>query len=88
MVELGGQGPLALSPRVAVSPSPSCPASFRPQHLTVASSCGEQQSPITERLCTGIWGESFNRGRQERFPPSRLWLHWSPALKRSMCYDG
>jgi len=43
VVELGGQGPLALAPRSEVSPSPSCPAPFQPQHLTVASSCGEEQ---------------------------------------------
>ena len=40
-VELGGHEPLARSPRFEVSPSPSCPLMFQPQHLTVASSCGE-----------------------------------------------
>ena len=49
VVELGGQGPLASSPRIAVSPSPSCPTSLCPQHLTVASSCGEKQLRITDR---------------------------------------
>ena len=43
VVELGRQGPLALSPRFEVSPSPSCPLRFQPQHLTVASSCGETE---------------------------------------------
>ena len=47
-VELGGQGPLISSPRLKVSPSPSCPALFLPQHLTVASSC-EKHPRITER---------------------------------------
>ena len=41
VMELGGQGPLASSPRFAVSPSPSCPKALKPQHLTVASSCSE-----------------------------------------------
>jgi hypothetical protein len=50
VVELGGQGPLASSPRFKVSPCPSCPTSLCPQHLTVASSCGETQSSITARL--------------------------------------
>ena len=48
-VELGGQGPLVLSPRLTVSPSPSCPLMFQPQHLTVASSCGEEKPRITDR---------------------------------------
>jgi len=39
VVYFGGQGPLASSPRLVVSNSPSCPASFLPQHLRVASSC-------------------------------------------------
>ena len=43
VVELGGQGPLALSPRLTVSPCPSCPLLLLPQHLTLASSCGEEQ---------------------------------------------
>ena len=45
VVGLAGQGPLALSPRLPKSPSPSCPWSFSPQHLTVASSC------VTRALC-------------------------------------
>ena len=72
MVELGGQGPLASSPRLNMSPSPRFPALLNPQHLTVASSCGEKQPMITARLSSEIWGESFNRGRQERCPPSKL----------------
>ena len=47
-VELGGHEPLALSPRLKVSPSPSCPASFCPQHLRVESFCGEKRPRITE----------------------------------------
>jgi hypothetical protein len=50
VVVLGGQGPSASSPRLEVSPSPSCPASFLPQHLTVASSCGEKQPGTTDWL--------------------------------------
>jgi len=46
VMELGGQGPLASSPRAEVSPRPSCPSSFQPQHLTVVSSCGEKQPGI------------------------------------------
>jgi len=42
VVELGGQGPLELMPRFSLSPEPSCPKMFKPQHLTVASSCGEK----------------------------------------------
>jgi hypothetical protein len=53
VVELGGQGPLASSPRFEESPSPSCPSLFRPQHLSVASSCGEKQPRITDRLIKG-----------------------------------
>ena len=41
VMELGGQRPLASSPRSEVSPSPSCPYLFWPQHLTVASSWRE-----------------------------------------------
>ena len=33
------EGPLAPLPRLTVSPCPSCPPSFFPQHFTVASSC-------------------------------------------------
>ena len=53
VVDLGGQGPSASSPRFAESPSPNCPASFRPQHLTVVtivSSCGKKQTRITDML--------------------------------------
>jgi len=49
VVVLGGQGPLASSPRLKVSPRPSCPYSLEPQHLTVASSCVEEQPGITDR---------------------------------------
>ena len=49
VVELGGQGPLASSPRFSVSPSPSCPLMFQPQHLTVVSFCGRKQPSITDR---------------------------------------
>ena len=58
-VELGGQGPLALAPRRAVSPSPSCPLLFQPQHLMVASSCGKKQVRVTDQFWDGILGESF-----------------------------
>jgi hypothetical protein len=64
VVELGGQGPLASSPRSTVSPSPSCPALLLPQHLMVASSCGERQPRITDRFRIGSWGESFNQCSQ------------------------
>ena len=57
-VELGGHEPLALLPRFEVSPSPSCPLKFKPQHLTVASSCGEKQP--TDRLSKDLSGELFN----------------------------
>ncbi len=43
MLEFGGQGPLASSPRVAVSPIPSIPCRLLPQHLRVVSFCGEKQ---------------------------------------------
>jgi len=49
VVKLGGQGPSASSPRLKVSPSPSWPLMFQPQHLTVASSCGEEQPRFTDR---------------------------------------
>jgi len=59
MVELGGQGPLASSPRVETSPSPSCPLIEKPQHLTVVSFCGEKQHMITDwlRLSIDEWQE-------------------------------
>ena len=66
VVELGGQGPLASSPRFAVSPCPSCPALLLPQHLMVASSCGEMQPRITGRLSKDRWGESCTQGIRER----------------------
>jgi hypothetical protein len=65
-VELGGRGPLASSPRFAVSPSPSCPSRLLPQHLTVASSCGEKQPRITDQFRISRWGEYFTQGRQVR----------------------
>ena len=49
VVELGGQGPLASSPWSVSTPSPSCPSPLKPQHLRVASSCGEKQSRITDQ---------------------------------------
>jgi len=64
VVELGGRGPLALSPRVEVSPSPSCPLMFQPQHLTVVSFCGEKQPRITDWLRISIdkWGSHSPQG--------------------------
>ena len=62
VVELGGQGPLVLSPRSEVSSSPSCPTLLRPQHLTVASSCREKQPRTTYWLSEDCWGESFTQG--------------------------
>ena len=59
MVELGGQRPLASSPRFKVSPTPSCPAWLYPQHLMVASSCGEKSPRITGRLSKDGSVESF-----------------------------
>ena len=56
-VGLGGQGPLAPSPRLLRSPCPSCPEAPQPQHLTVASSCG-----ISDEFRIGSWGESFTQG--------------------------
>ena len=59
VVEVGGQGPLASSPRFEVSPSPSCPLLiFSPQHLRVASSCGEEPR-ITDRLSKDGCCDSF-----------------------------
>ena len=60
VVELGGQGPLALSPRVAVSPCPSCPLMFQPQHFTVASFCSEKQPRITDRLRKSVDKRGIN----------------------------
>ena len=64
VVELGGQGPLALSPRVAVSPSPSCPLMFQPQHLTAVSFCSEKHPRVTDRLRISIdkWGSHSPQG--------------------------
>ena len=64
VVGLGGQGPLAAPPRFELSPSPSCPESFRPQHLRVASSCGKKQPRITNRCenCTNTLGASCAQG--------------------------
>jgi len=67
VVDLGGQGPLASSPRFAESPSPNCPALFKPQHLTIVtivSSCGKKQPRITGRFSSGInmWDESVTKG--------------------------
>ena len=64
VVELGGQGPLAMSPRFRVSPSPSWPSSFAPQHLIVASSCGKGTAGITDHFTTGSLGESCTEGFQ------------------------
>jgi len=67
VMEFGGQEPLASSPRSKVSPCPSCPASFIPQHLRAASSCGETfcHSDILEQPRTT--GRSRKAGRAESF---------------------
>jgi len=62
---IGGQGPLASPPRSAVSPIPSCPLLFPPQHLTVVSSCGEKQPWVTDQPNKDGWGEYFTEGIQE-----------------------
>ena len=61
-VDLGGQGPSASSPRSKMSPCPSCPHVFPPQHLTAALSYGKEQPRITDRLRMGNCGESFTQG--------------------------
>jgi hypothetical protein len=66
VVELGGQGPLASSPRSVSTPSPSCPSIVPPQHLRVASSCGEKHPRITDWLKIGGWGESITQGLEVR----------------------
>ena len=72
VMEFGRQGPLASSPRLKVSPSPSCPLMFMPQHLTVVSFCGEQQPRITDRLRTSIdlYVRSFTQCNALRRPPT------------------
>ena len=37
------------SPRWRLSPHPSCPLEFRPQHLTLPSSCGQQPASLYTR---------------------------------------
>ena len=64
VVELGGQGPWASWPRLKVSPRPSCPLPLYPQHLTVASTCGEKQASIFNWLRIGSWGECFTQKLQ------------------------
>ena len=89
--ELGGQEPLASSPRFEVSPSPSCPALFCPQHLSVVSSCGEKQLRITDRK-QRLMGRGFHQGTTVTHINNvvliRLWLHGSPAVRRSICGGG
>ena len=41
--------PLLVSPRSDVSPYPSCPYWFKPQHLTLPSSCVQQQASTYTR---------------------------------------
>jgi len=60
--ELAGQGPLASSPRCTMSPSPSCPCVLSPQHLTVASSCGEKHVRVTDWLRIAGCDGSFTGG--------------------------
>ena len=45
--------PLLPSPRGCVSPYPSSPCPFSPQHLTVPSSCGQHQASTSTRW-TGL----------------------------------
>ena len=66
VVELGGQGPLASSPRLVVSNSPSCPKVLSPQHLRVASSCIEKQSRITDWFSNDGWAEPCTQKRVAR----------------------
>ena len=48
-MEHGGQGPLASSPRLSVSPIPSTPSPFMPQHLSDVSSCGEDTLSLSHK---------------------------------------
>jgi len=86
VVGLDGHGPLAPPPRLQVSPRPSCPYSLPPQHLTVASSCGERRA----RSAITRYGlhESLGRGRvlQVRWRGFRneqlcAWVSMPPCLK-------
>ena len=66
VVELGGERPFGSSPRAVVPKSPSCPSSFRPQHLRVASSCIEKQARITGWLSKDGWCSHVTPGPQIR----------------------
>jgi hypothetical protein len=74
VVELGGPGPLASSPQLEVSPCPSCPLMFQPQHLTVVSFCSQRQPRITGRsgISIDIRGESFAQGAAVALPPNAV----------------
>jgi len=95
VVELGGQGPLASSPRPEVSPCPSRPWPLPPQHLTVASSCRERDNRGSlevegsgESLVSRV-SEGFHRGHWSVWwRLTRFRLHGSPALRPSMCCGG
>ena len=55
------------APRSNVSPYPSCPCPLKPQHLTLPSSCGQQQaSTCTQRMGQG--GCRVFRSAMHRFP--------------------
>ena len=66
VVGLDGYGPSARPPRFVVSPCPRNPWLLAPQHLTVASSCVEEQPRITDCLSKERWVESLTGGLQAR----------------------
>ena len=73
-----GRRPLGSSPRVVVSNSPSCPSSFRPQHLRLAVSCGNKRPRITDWLSQEGWRRT--QGPSCHKPPAGglcAWACWS-----------
>jgi hypothetical protein len=84
--------PLLPSPRGCVSPYPSSPCPFSPQHLTVPSSCGQHQASTSTRwtglgACRVLMGSSLARGmttaHMSFVVPPRWPLHPQPTSNDS-----
>jgi len=83
-----GRGlPLLSSPRSDVSPYPSCPYEFEPQHLALPSSCVRQQASTRTRMMEAdacmVFSSASHHSRQEL----AVVLEWIVS-SYSCCSDG
>ena len=66
--------------RFGVTPNPSCPKSFLPQHLTLPSSCIQEQASRTRRM--GLGAAPLREVRSHLYRTFLAWLEQDPVPQK------